>query len=234
MLTVDAIVVDFDGTACLDDVAERLLQRFGAPGWSDWDERWDRGEATGHTVVAEQLALLGADRDTMIDFAIDECTMDPTFRPFVSWAESHDLPVEIASDGFGFYIPPLLQREGLGHLEVRTNRAVFDHDGGPARIDFPNANGECDRCGTCKMAAVRRTRREYGCTAFVGEGSSDRYGAFYADVVFAKDALVDHCREGGVPFLPYEDFEDVRALLEGMDTAPGAIEPPVCPGWNAR
>jgi 2,3-diketo-5-methylthio-1-phosphopentane phosphatase len=231
MLPIEAIVVDFDGTACLDDVAARLLERFGDPGWERWDERWERGEVSGHAVLTEQLAMLRADRDTMTRFAVEQCTMDPTFRPFVSWAESHDIPVEIASDGFAFYIPPLLQREGLGHLEVHTNRSVFDHDAGPARIEFPNRNDGCARCGTCKMATVQRVRREYGHTAFVGEGSSDRYGAFYADVVFAKDTLVDHCRRAGVPFLPYEDFEDVRAVLEEIEVVPGAVEPPTCPGW---
>ena len=234
MLAVDAVVVDFDGTACLDDVASRLLERYARPGWEIWDERWELGDVDGGTVLTEQVGMLAGDRESMVEFALAECRMDPTFRPFVSWAEANGISVEIASDGFAFYIPPLLQREGLGHLEVLSNRTVFDHDGGPARIEFPNANAECDRCGTCKMGAVQRARREYGSTAFVGEGSSDRYGALYADVVFAKDVLVDHCRVGGVPFLPYEDFEDVRNLLEEMEVTPGAVAPPVCPGWSHR
>ena len=33
--------------------------------------------------------------------------------------------------------------------------------------------------------------RSRGSVAFVGEGSSDRYGALYADLAFAKDRLVD-------------------------------------------
>ncbi|MEX0753570.1 MAG: MtnX-like HAD-IB family phosphatase [Actinomycetota bacterium] len=232
MHPIRSIVVDFDGTACLDDVSEVLLERFGTADWRVWDERVDRGDVGLREAAQAQAALLDTDRETMIDFALDQCRMDPTFRPFVSWAEAHDLPVELASDGFAFYIPPLLQREGLGHLEVITNRLSFDHDGGPAALSHPNAHPECNGCGTCKMLVVQRARREYGPVAFIGEGLSDRYGALYADVVFAKDALVAICRSDGVPFLPYEDFQDVRTVLEEIDGLPGAIEPPMCPGWS--
>ena len=232
MHPIGAIVVDFDGTACLDDVSEVLLDAFGAPGWREWDQKVDRGEVGLREAAQEQVATLRADRDTMLDYALDHCRMDPTFRPFVAWAESHGVPVELASDGFAFYISPMMQREGLGHLEVHTNRLSFDHDGGPANLAHPNAHPQCLGCGTCKMLVVERARREYGAVAFIGEGLSDRYGALYSDVVFAKDALVDICRADGVPFLPYEDFQDVRSVLEDIGAIGTAIAPPVCPGWT--
>jgi len=37
MIPVDAVLVDFDGTACSHDVAEHLLIEFGDPAWPDWD-----------------------------------------------------------------------------------------------------------------------------------------------------------------------------------------------------
>jgi len=231
VVAVGAVIVDFDGTACLDDVAEVVLDGFGDPSWSDWDERWARGEVSTTDVLRAQIGMLRVDRETMIGHVLEHCRMDPTFRPFVSWAESHDVPVQLASDGFGFYIPPLLEREGLGHLEVLSNRTEFGRDGGAPRIEHPDGHPECVTCGTCKMLAVQRAQRAWGPVAFVGEGLSDRYGALYADVVFAKDALPEVCRRDGVPFVPYEDFDDVREALEGMDTPPGPVAPARCPGW---
>ena len=61
---------------------------------------------------------------------------------------------------------------------------------------------------------------------------SDRYGALYADIVFAKDALVAICRDDGVRFVPYENFDDVRAALEVVETLPGPVAPERCPGWH--
>ena len=131
--------------------------------------------------------------------------MDPTFAPFVAWCRSHDMHVAIVSDGLGLYVQPMLAAAGIDGLEVITN----DWAGGA--MAFPNGHPECGRCGTCKMLAVQRAT---GPVAFVGEGHSDRYGALYADLVFAKDALVGLCRADGVPFVPYEDFDDVRRALE--------------------
>jgi 2-hydroxy-3-keto-5-methylthiopentenyl-1-phosphate phosphatase len=70
--------------------------------------------------------------------------------------------------------------------------------------------------------------------AFVGEGYSDRYGALYADLVFAKDALVALCETDGVPFVPYEDFDDVRREIEAGAELPGAVAPERCIGWHPR
>ncbi len=36
-------------------------------------------------------------------------------------AASRDVPVVLVSDGFAFYIRPMLEAAGLGHLEVVTN-----------------------------------------------------------------------------------------------------------------
>jgi 2-hydroxy-3-keto-5-methylthiopentenyl-1-phosphate phosphatase len=67
---------------------------------------------------------------------------------------------------------------------------------------------------------------------FVGEGSSDRYGALYADLVFAKDVLVSWCERDGVPFHLWSDFEDVRSALETLTDLPGPVAPVRCPGWT--
>ena len=68
--------------------------------------------------------------------------------------------------------------------------------------------------------------------AFVGEGQSDRYGALYADVVFAKDALVPICEADGVPYRPWRTFDEVRVDLEELTELPGPVAPARCPGWR--
>jgi 2-hydroxy-3-keto-5-methylthiopentenyl-1-phosphate phosphatase len=143
----------------------------------------------------------------------------------VSWAQGLGIPVTIVSDGLGLYIEPLLTAAGISDVAVVTN----DWAGGA--MAFPNGHPECIWCGTCKMLAVQRAP---GPVAFVGEGHSDRFGALYADIVFAKDVLVELCRDDGVPFLPYEDFDDVRRALESADDLPGAVAPLRCPGWTTR
>jgi 2-hydroxy-3-keto-5-methylthiopentenyl-1-phosphate phosphatase len=81
------------------------------------------------------------------------------------------------------------------------------------------------------MNAVLEARSP-GAVAFVGEGSSDRYGALYADVVFAKDRLVEIATTDGVPFLPWDSFDDVRRAIETLDAVPGPTWGSRCPGWR--
>ena len=159
--------------------------------------------------------------------------MDPTFAPFVTWAHARGIEVAIASDGFGFYIEPMLAAAGVpadpGHHErAAMDRATTDR----ASCGFPRRHAECLGCGTCKMQAVLDARSERGAVAFVGEGSSDRYGALYADVTFAKLALVAHCERDGVPYVAWRDFDDVRRRLESPEPPPGPVSPARCPGWT--
>ena len=232
MMKVGAVIVDFDGTACLHDVAEHLLERFASGDWESLDEAWQRGALGSQEVVAAQSAMLEADREALIGFASSHCAMDPTFAPFVAWAHRTGVEVALASDGFGFYIEPLLALAGVPPIPVITNDQRWNEAGRPGALGFPRRHPECMGCGTCKMNAVLGRQATHGAVAFVGEGSSDRYAALYADVTFAKLALVAHCDRDGVPFVPWHDFDDVRRWLESDDALPGAVSPTRCPGWT--
>ena len=230
MLPVKALLVDFDGTACLQDVSEMLLDTFGEPGWERFDEAVDRGEMGLREAGAHQVAMLRGSREEMLVFALPRAQLAPSFAPFVAWAEERDLPLVLASDGFAFYIRPILEEAGLGHLEVVTNELVFE---GPAPSQLhPNGHPVCIGCGTCKMLAAQQLRERHGPVAFVGDGQSDRYGALYSDIVFAKDALVAICELDGVPFRRWGTFDDVRRALEDAEAVPGPVGGERCPGWR--
>jgi 2-hydroxy-3-keto-5-methylthiopentenyl-1-phosphate phosphatase len=229
VLPVGAVLVDFDGTACQHDVAEHLLSEFGDPSWSDYDIAWERGEIGGRDALSSQAAMLSAPLSEMLRFAIDHCPLDPTFGPFVEWSQARDIPVTVVSDGFGFYIGPLLDAHAIVGTDLITNgwRRVQG-------LGFQNGHPECVGCGTCKKQAVERAQASYGRVAFVGDGPSDRFGARYADVTFAKggESLSRHCEAEGIPYLPWTDFNDVRAGLEGLATLPGPVGGEPCPGWR--
>lgn len=226
MLPVRSVIIDFDGTACLHDVAEDLCDAFADPSWRSLDEAWERGEMGAPEGLARQAAMFGAATSEMIAFALEHCPMDPTFAPFVRRCLDAGAHVSIASDGFGFYIPPLLERVGVPAIDVVTNAWADD-----GTMSFPNGHPDCMNCGTCKMRAVLDAD---GPVAFIGEGASDRYAANYADIVFAKDRLVGMCATDGVPSLPWTDFDDVWAALSAAGPLPGPASPARCPGWMPR
>ena len=233
---IAAVVMDFDGAICPRDVSVALLEAFGDPAWLALEGELKAGRAGLRETMLLQVALLAGEREEMLRFALGTFPLQPSFAPFVSWAKTAGVRLAVASDGFGFYIEPMLRAAGVEGLPVHSNALAARANGGGRGwgLGFPNANERCVGCGTCKMNVVLRYRRRFGPVAFVGEGHSDRFGALYADVTFAKDELVELCRSDGVPFLPWETFDDVRAGLEALGGAglPGALEPAVCPGWT--
>ena len=227
MIPVGSVLVDFDGTACLHDVAEHLLIEFGDPSWVALDRAWEAGDIGGREVLGREADMLFAATDELVRFALDHCPIDPTFGPFVEWCRSQHVAVTLVSDGFGFYIEPLLRAANVRDVGVITNSWS---DEGPPRLTYDHGLATCRWCGTCKVTAVREARDASGPVAFVGEGASDRFGAKAADLVFAKDRLPSFCEADGVPYLPWRDFDDVRAALANGAAPHPPIEPDRCPG----
>jgi 2-hydroxy-3-keto-5-methylthiopentenyl-1-phosphate phosphatase len=121
------------------------------------------------------------------------------------------IPVEVVSDGFGFFIEPALVALGVGEIPVVTARTTFQ--GRRARIDYPNGHPTCLVCGTCKRQRVLEHQAAGRAVVFIGDGESDRYAAGYSDVVFAKRSLVRICLEAGWPFQRWTEFVEVDAWL---------------------
>jgi hypothetical protein len=40
------------------------------------------------------------------------------------------------------------------------------------------------------------------------------------------------CAQDGVPYVPWETFDDVRVALDEANALPGAVAPERCPGWR--
>jgi HAD superfamily phosphoserine phosphatase-like hydrolase len=161
--------------------------------------------------MEREMELLDAEEHALAATAAAQ-PHDPTFVPFVALAREAGIPVEVVSDGFGFFIRPALATLGLEDLPVITARTTFSAR--RARIEFPNGHPRCFVCGTCKRERVLAHQRAGRAVVFVGDGESDRYAAGYADIVFAKRALVTICVDNDWPFHRWTEFAEIDAWLK--------------------
>ena len=191
-----ATVVDWDGTVTVRDSLVAAVHELGDA--SVYDASYDSyGEA-----LAAEVATLRVTESELAEWAVERVEIRPGFHEF---AERYE-PV-IASSGLPQIILPVLEREGLTHLEVRANDA--DPDPGGWRVRFRH-EGVCEICGDkCK----RRSLPDERPLVFVGDGWSDRCASLAADRVFARTGLAEYLRAEGVPYEPYETFFDVAAAL---------------------
>lgn len=207
-----ALLVDYDGTIALTDVGDTVMAEHVAGAWEEMAAIYDAGRMGSRRLMEVEMALVAApDGGALLRATAAAQPHDPGFAPFVARARAAGIPVEVVSDGFGFYIPPALVTLGLEDLQVTTNRTTFQ-DGG-ARIEFPNGHPRCFICGTCKRARVLAHQAAGRAVVFIGDGESDRYAAGHADVIFAKRALVPICVANGWPFQRWTDFAEIDAWL---------------------
>lgn len=208
-LSYCSVFVDFDGTVSRRDVAIAILERFAPGRWEELDGRYERGEIGSREYVAALWPLLdGVELDELLA-AARRIPLDPGFGPLVDFLRAGGAEVTVVSDGIGFYVATRVAPFGVA---VMANA----HERRRARFPFASAACPCGQCGTCKAAPVEAARRRGRTAVMVGDGTSDRYGAAAADLVFAKGRLVDWCEASGTPFTPYGDLAEVEAALRSL------------------
>jgi len=209
-----AILVDYDGTIALTDVSDAIMAEFVTEEWEAKAAEYDAGLAGSRRIMEWEVGLITAPPEALRSLAAAQ-PHDAGFPQFVRRARAAGIPVEVVSDGFGFFIEPALEALGVCDVPVVTAATSFPPGARP-RIEFPNGHPRCFVCGTCKRARVLAHQATGRAVVFVGDGASDRFAAGYADLVFAKHALLRLCAENGWPYRRWTEFLEIDAWLAGI------------------
>ena len=120
-----AILVDYDGTVALTDVSDTVMAEHVPGIWETEVAAYDAGRMGSRRLMELEMALVDAPPADLLATAAAQ-PHDPGFVPFVRRAQAAGIPVEIVSDGFGFFIEPALEALGVGELPVVTARTTFE------------------------------------------------------------------------------------------------------------
>lgn len=207
-----SFLVDYDGTISRLDVGDELLRRHGPDPATiaEQDVAYDDGRVGSRELMRWDMDVLPPD-PALLRGEAETAAQDEGFTRFVAAANAAGAAVEVVSDGLGFYVGPNLARLGLADVPVATNENRLA--GGGGGLSFPYGHPACFVCGTCKRERVRAHQALGRVVVFIGDGTSDRYAAFHADVVLAKGALAGFCEREGWPFRRWDDFEGLLAWL---------------------
>ena len=216
------VLCDFDGTIALEDVTDSILERFALDGWQDIETQWKNGLIGSRECMAKQVALIRATK-LELDDHLDAVAIDPAFPKFAAFCQSADVPLFVVSDGLDYAIRRVLSRYGVDDLPILANRLETS---GPRqyRLAFPHANVTCaNASGTCKCKIAETQTSGQALSLLIGDGASDMCAAGTVDLVFAKDKLLAHCRDNGLPFVAFRDFIEARDLLETLLNEPARL-----------
>jgi 2-hydroxy-3-keto-5-methylthiopentenyl-1-phosphate phosphatase len=194
------LVLDWDGTCTVRDSLVAAIHDLGDPAVYEAgvQEKFKSYEA----MLAAEIRTLQVTADEAAAWAVEHVELRAGLHELLELYR----PV-IVSSGLPQLIRPVLRREGLDDLELRSNDAEVRSDGW--RVNFRD-EGMCRVCGDkCK----RRSLPAGSPLVFVGDGLSDRCASLACDRVFARSGLAAYLDEQGVPYEPYETFFDVAAAL---------------------
>lgn len=231
--------LDFDGTLVEPNVAIILVEEFATNGKvvaHQIDEELHSGKITLRQAWERQVALLPADRlAEMAHWAVAHTPFRAGARDLLALLARHEVPTSIVSGGLDFYIAPILRHAGID-LPVYSDSLTFRPPDALV-LSHPYGHATCRLCGICKAQTVLETFDDRRRTVFVGDGSTDKYAAEVADIVFARKRLRSYCESAGIPHFAFEEFgpvtEQLARWLEGTEHLPpprriGLLDSP-CP-----
>jgi len=204
------IFCDFDGTIthvdscniiidhCMGREARRAIDDKIAGGEFSFRQGYDAQFSHVTMTWEESLALLHGKNG-----------VDPTFPPFVRQLAHKQIPLTILSAGIEQIIREHLDTVGLADLDIRANRIRIENH--RWRVEYFDDTP----FGNDKAAAVREAAAQGFHTVFIGDGISDFPVASVADILFAKRGyrLEKYCVSQGIDFHPFDNFDDVWAVL---------------------
>jgi 2-hydroxy-3-keto-5-methylthiopentenyl-1-phosphate phosphatase len=207
------IQCDFDGTITEEDVSFALLDAFAQGNWREWFEKYREHKITVGEFNTRAFAMVRATRTELLKAAREMVRLRPGLHELINYCRQRDFRFVIVSNGLDFYIMTILKDAGLGDIEVHAARTRFYQSGlkvqyiGPDNI--PLLSGFKD--AYTKMFLEQDPRLVY-----VGNGPSDVPPALHAQRVFARDGMLDGCKEIGLECTPFNDLNDIVRGLESL------------------
>jgi 2-hydroxy-3-keto-5-methylthiopentenyl-1-phosphate phosphatase len=207
------VACDFDGTITMRDTLALVVGRWAPGVWDTIEGRLRDGEVTLLEAMDEEFRHVCATEAQVIDYVVAQTRIRPGFAEFVQWLADRGDRLIVVSAGFRVLIDPVLQAAGLGDLHVHAGDALFSPAG--TVLSYPPSSHECvSGCGHCKSETIAAHGPFAGPVVYVGDGYSDRCAAMEADIVFARPGLAAYLDTQGVAYHPFEDFFEVRRVLE--------------------
>lgn len=202
-----AVMVDFDGTIADRDASYEILYRFAVGDWYSLERRAYAHEITIMEALGQQAGMVKVSMEEAEAFLKGRVKMRDGFTEFADWCRENDIYLEICSDGFDFTIDILLGHWGLNWIPYTSNRTVPSEIG--TTIEFPHHRKGCPVNANCKCSHLERLKEGADRVIFIGDGTTDVCVSRKADILFARDRLLEICKKEGRECIPWKNWFEV-------------------------
>ena len=209
------IFCDFDGTITMKDNIINIMAKFAPEGWEAIKDDILAQRVSIQKGVSELFSLLPtSQKEEIVSFVLEDAKIREGFGEFVQFTREQNIPLYIVSGGIDFFVHPML--EPFGPFDrIYCNEADFS--GEQIHIRYPHG---CDEhctsqgCGCCKPTIIRQYTDNQQTSIVIGDSITDLEAAKLADIVIARDFLIEKCEELDIPYSPFTNFHDCIRIIE--------------------
>ncbi|WNB90655.1 2-hydroxy-3-keto-5-methylthiopentenyl-1-phosphate phosphatase [Bacillus sp. NEB1478] len=215
MTSQPVIFCDFDGTVTEKDNIVAIMEEFSPEGWQPIVNNILNESISIREGVGKLFSRISANkRNDIIQFVLTRSKIRDGFEEFINFTKKENIPLYIVSGGIDFFVHPVLENK-LETEHIICNGSIFTKDF--IEITWPNSCDEqcTNDCGCCKPSVIRNLEEKHPHSQkiVIGDSITDLQAAKLADVVFARDYLIEKCKENSIPYTPFETFFDVIHAL---------------------
>lgn len=208
------IFCDFDGTITEKDNIIDIMKNFAPRGWEYTKDQILKQEISIREGVGKLFSLIPSNKKNEIaDYVLSTAKLREGFKDFVAYTKENNIPLYIVSGGIDFFVYPMLN--GIINKEqIYCNGSSFQ--GEKIQILWPHScdSGCNNDCGCCKPTILRGFDSSTYEKIVVGDSITDLQAAKIADKVFARDYLIEKCKQHHIPFIPFSTFYEIIEFLE--------------------
>ena len=201
------VFFDFDNTIAKHDVFDSLIQRFAKNDrWIEIEEKWRRGLIGSKECLEGQLECTGILKKEL-DRYLETIKLDPYFKKVISLLRKNKIKTTVLSDNFDYILKRVLKHNGIRNLKTYSNKMQVIKD----RFipSFPFRNKKCHICAHCKTKNLLANSPKNSIIIYIGDGRSDICPAQEADVIFAKESLLEYCKKKNTAYIPFRNLKKV-------------------------
>jgi 2-hydroxy-3-keto-5-methylthiopentenyl-1-phosphate phosphatase len=202
------VFCDFDGTITAIETFAGMLKEF-APDLSAelMPKMYDR-TLTLKAGVRQLLESIPSSRYLeMLDYAADK-PIRPGLKALLDFLDRNHVPLVVISGGLRGMVTEVLTRNG----SIERVAAIYAVDI-DSREKFLQVHSDYE--GETELVAKVAVMANYPAqeTIAIGDSVTDINMALNADLVFARDRLIDYMRSENKPYIPWNDFFEIRDRL---------------------
>jgi 2,3-diketo-5-methylthio-1-phosphopentane phosphatase len=209
-----SVCCDFDGTICIPDACDFLLQKFASPEWKQLDEQVWRGEITEREAFPRQMGLLNVSWDEARDALVAGVKLREGFAEFVEFCRDHEIPLVILSSGLTELIEELLHAHGIFGVRVEAHRLAVEPAGW--RVLMRDGKRLEAHCSHCKCVSVLAEQEQGRKVVYIGDSFTDLCPVRFADVIFATYKLAAECDRLNRLYTYYDTFFEIEHALDHL------------------